>query len=432
MLLPHQHSIEAQARDRFPFSPPSPAETENGSAELGKDLSSPCPASSFLDSQTEAKMQLLEKQAAQPCERVGILVELATYTLEAGRCERTIEICERAIKCHSQAVQPVLLLAKAWEEEGNYHKALEVYLEALQRGVASDEIEAVLFRPEFLLNTYPQSVAELAMIAVRKKSARLWRLLARVCEVNKDYENAATFLTEAWQEDPQDIAVLSMLARMAEKRQKVDEAALWHRRVLEINPSLSVSNLFLAQLHYAQGEYAAALPYLAQLRSKEWNNRRYNLYWLLANLHVSGVEGLSEHLKDISTWQALTPEEKVLVQDLFLLAGERSLEEGQARAEQYILQALRLAPSPRGSSLLAAVDQQKTERTLYKKVFEMSANGEKTADECTPEASSSSPQKDVCSSPQKEGSATQVWKRGVFQRVASRMGGSLASEVKGH
>jgi tetratricopeptide (TPR) repeat protein len=260
-----------------------------------------------------------------------------------------------------------------------------------------------------------------------------------VCELNADYENAVNFLTEAWQEDPQDIAALSMLARMAEKRRKVDEAAVWHRRVLEINPSLLVSNHFLAHLYYAKGEYAAALPYLAQLRSKEPNNRRYNLYWLLASLHVSGVEGLSEHLEDIRTWQGLTPEEQGLAQELFLMAGERSLEEGRARAEQYIRQALRLAPSPRGSSLLAAVDQQKTERAVYKKVFETSVNEGKTADErdvvSLPPPQKDlrpPPQKNLRSGPEKEGAKPQVWRHGVLQRVASRMGGVLASEAKDH
>lgn len=424
--------MEAQGKDQRPFSLPSSKEIENGKAEPGQESQPACPAASLLDPRTLAKIQLLEKQAAQPCERVGILVELAEYTLEAGRIERTIELCERAIKCHSQATQPVLLLGKAWEAEGNYDKALEVYLEALQRGVASAEVEAVLFRQEFLLNTYPRSTAELAMVAVRKKSGPVWRLLARVCEINADYDNALTFLTEALQEDSKDIAALSMLARIAEKRREMDDAAMWHRRILEINPCLPVSNLFLAQQHSARGEYAAALPYLSRLRAKEQNNRLYHLSWLLASLHVSGVEALDEQLEDIRTWQALTPEEQALAQELFLMAGERSLEEGRTRAEQYILQALHLAPSPNGSSLLAAVDQRKTERALYKKVLESLAKEEKTDDEFGSAVSLLSQREDLLLSPEKGESKRQMWMRSVLQRVAARMGGVASSEEPDH
>lgn len=160
-----------------------------------------------------------------------------------------------------------------------------------------------------------------------KKSGLLWRLLARVCEINADYDQALTFLTEALREDPKDVAALSMLARSAEKRWEMDEAALWHRRILEINPCLPVSNLFLARQHYAQGEYEAALPYFVRLRLKERHNRTYRLFWLLAFIRVSGVNGVEDQFEEIRTWQDLTTEEQALVQELFLLAGERSLEE---------------------------------------------------------------------------------------------------------
>jgi len=423
--------MEAQKINNLPFPLPSLRETEKVGAEPGKELRPSCPGSILSDSQTLTKIQLLEKQAAQPCERVGILVELAEYRLEAGRIEQAIELLERAIRCHSQAAQPVLLLGKAWESEGNYDKALETYLEALQRGVASAEIEAVLFRQEFLLNTYPRSIAELAIVAVRKKSGLLWRLFARVCEINTEYDQALTFLTEALQEDPNDIASLSMLARIAEKRRKMDEAALWHRRILEINPRLPVSNLFLAQQHYAQGEYAAALPYLARLQLKDRHNRSYQLSWLLAHLHVSGINSLlEEELEEIRKWQDLTPEEQALAQELFLLAGERSLEEGRARAEQYILQALHLAPFASGASLLAEVEQRKTERALYKKIVETLANEERTEDEFGPATSIFSSTEDLLSSPEKGWQKRPAWIRRVLPRVASRMVGASSSEEK--
>jgi tetratricopeptide (TPR) repeat protein len=422
--------MEAQEIHKIPFPLHHLRETANGTAEPGSEPQPFFSDSLLPDSQTLTKIQLLERQAAQPCERVGILVELAAYRLEAGRTEQAIELLERAIRCHSQAVQPVLLLGKAWEAEGEYDKALEIYLEALQRGVASAEVEAVLFRQEFLLNTYPRSVAELAFVAVRKKDGLLWRLLARACETNADYEQALSFLTEALQEDPKDVATLSMLARIAEKQKKMDEAVMWHRRILEINPDLPVSNRFLAQWHYAQGEYAAALPYFARLRFKERNNRLYQLSWLLAHVHVSGVDGLEEQLEGIRTWQNLTTEEQALAQELFLVASERSLEEGRARAEQYILQALHLAPSSNGSSLLAAVEAGKTERALYKKVLETLANEEQPQNGSGPAAALVPPTENVFSSPKKDWSAQPAWIRRVLQRVSSRIGEVSPSEEK--
>jgi len=377
-------------------------------------------------------MQLLERQVAQPCERVGILVELAEYKLEAGRSEQAIALLERAIRCHSQAAPPVLLLGKAWEAEGEYDKALEIYLEALQRGVASAEVEAVLFRPEFLLNTYPRSITELAVVAARQRSGVLWRRLARACEINTDYDQALTFLTEAVREDPQDIASLSVLARIAEKRRQMGEAALWHRRILAINPHLPVSNLFLAQHHYARGEYAAALPYLAQVRAKEPHNRMYQLSWLLAHLHVSGVDGVEAQLEEIRGWHELTGEEQALAQELLLLAGERSLEEGRARAEQYILQAVHLAPAPHGAALLAEVEQRKTERAVYKKVLETLANEEKTADEFGPAAPLMSFPKDLRWDPEKGRQKRRAWMRRVLPWFASRLAGAPSSEEEEH
>ena len=420
--------MEAQERKHSPVPLPRLRETENGRVEPGQEPRPSCPGALLLDSPPPTKMQLLERQVAQPCERVGILVELAEYKLEAGRIEQAVDLLERAIRCHSQAAPPVLLLGKAWEAEGEYDKALETYLEALQRGVASAEVEAVLFRQDFLLNTYPRSITELAVVAARKKSGLLWRRLARACEINTDYDQALTFLTEAVREDPQDIASLSLLARLAEKRRKMGEAATWHRRILEINPHLPVSNLFLAQQHYARGEYAAALPYLARLRVKEPHNRMYQLSWLLAQVHVSGVEGIEEEMEDIRKWPDLTREEQALAQELLLIAGERSLEEGRARAEQYILQALHIAPSPNGPSLLAEVEQRKTERAVYKKVLETLTNEEKTADERSPAAPLISFPQDLRWSPENGWQKRQAWMRRVLPWFASRLAGASAPE----
>ena len=423
-----RYGMEAQKIDVIPFPLSHRRETTHVRAEHGQESRPSCPNPPLSDSPPLTKIQLLEQQVAQPCERVGILVELAEYKLEDGRIEQAIELLKRAIRCHSQATQPVLLLGKAWEAEGEYDKALETYLEALQRGVASAEVETVLFRQEFLLNTYPRSITELTVVAARRKSGSLWRLLARVCEINTDYDNARSFLTEALREDPRDIASLSMLASIAEKRREMEEATMWHRRILEINPHLPVSNLFLAQQYYARGEYAEALPYLARLRLKERQNRMYHLSWLLAHIHVCGIDRLEGQLEVIRNWQGLTPEEQALAQELFLIAGERSLEEGRARAEQYILQALYIAPSPSGSALLAEVERRKAEGTIYKKVLKTLTNEEKTEDEFSPTASLVSSSKDLRRSPEKEWQKRQAWRSRVSPWFASRQVGVSSSE----
>ena len=265
--------MEAQEVDNSLFPLPSLRATANGRAEHGKELRPSCPGALLPASQILTKIQLLEKQAAQPCERVGILVELAEYRLEAGRIEQAIELLERAIRCHSQAAQPVLLLGRAWEAEGNYDKALETYLEALQRGVASAEVEAVLFRQEFLLNTYPRSIAELAVVAARKKSGLLWRLLARVCEINADYDQALTFLTEALREDPKDIAALSMLARMAEKRRKVDADGQTVDFLLTPQSDRAAAEAFLQKAIHQQG-----LPEMITIDQSGSNTAAINRY----------------------------------------------------------------------------------------------------------------------------------------------------------
>jgi len=361
------------------------------------------------------------------------LVELAEYTLETGRNERAIELLERAIQCHGQAAQPVLLLGNAWEAEGQYDKALATYVAALQKGVASAEIESMLFRQDFLLSTYPRSIAELAVMAVRKKSGQLWRLLARVCEINTNYDDALTFLTAALQVDPQDIAALSMLARVAEKRGQLKEAARWHRRVLEINPHLLVSTLFLAQQHFARDEYAAALPYLTRLRVKHDGNRMYQLLWLLARLHATGINGVEGQVGDIEQWRDLTPEEQALAQELLLVAGECSLAEGRTRAEQYLAHAGQLAPSPRHTPRPAAVDQRTMEQAIYQKVLARVAHEEPVAEVGAPAVPPGSVPKDLRWSPEKGWQKRHAWLRRVLPWFAAqRVGVCAGADEQSH
>src|SRR5262249_51826061 len=155
---------------------------------------------------------------------------------------------------------------------------------------------------------------------------------ARVRETKGDYHTAIALLTEALNTNPKDVACLSIRAHIAERQQQGGEAAMWHRRILEVNPSLSTSNLFLAQQHYAQGAYREALSYFERLLRKERNNRIYKLYWLLATVHTSGVLGLEEQLSEAGQWRDLIGEEQRLVQDLLLTASQDVLDKHPARA----------------------------------------------------------------------------------------------------
>src|SRR5262249_50451782 len=122
-----------------------------------------------------------------------------------------------------------LALGKALEAAGDYQQALATYLAVFRTGAAGGYIGALRFREDLLLNTYPHSILELSPLVGRHASAPVWRLLARVCETKGDYELALALASKAHQENPHDVAALSILARLSERQQKRAEAAEWHR-----------------------------------------------------------------------------------------------------------------------------------------------------------------------------------------------------------
>lgn len=397
----------------------SAQETEKMKEEPVKGNALACPHSFPCDLQTAAKIQLLEKQCERACEQSAVLVELAKCYLEVGRIERSEELLDRAIRGHGQYSRIFLLLGKARESAGDCDKALAAYLAALQNGAMDSEVEAALFREGFLLKTYPHSVTELWAVAARKKSGSLWRLLARVCETKNDDGTATALLVEALRENPNDIASLSILARIAERQQKLDEATAWHHRILEVNPNLLVSNLFLAQQHYARGEYVAALPHFERLLLEERDDRIHKLYWLLARMHASGIHDLKQWLAEVGQWQDLTAEERPLVQELFLTASKLSLEEDVAQAEQYTLQALHIAPSLDGTSLLAAVERRKKEQTqdMGDSLQPPSSGEEEAEHELSTEFSVRMMTQVMLSSAQEDKQMRRALRRRIFQRV---------------
>lgn len=317
-----------------------------------------------LDPKLTAKVKLLEQQLVKEPTRVSALLELAECYLTTGRAEQAVQLLEGAPALQNKMALFCFLLGKTQESVGAYDSALDAYLAALQDAVWNPEVEDALFQENFLSKTYPRSVEQLSEVAAKRKDVLLWRLLARVCEVNTDYDQSTAFLTEALRVKPDDVASMSILARLFERRSQIEEAEKWHRHILEVNPMIGVSNLFLAQCHYTRGDYAEAIPYFERLLLKEPTNRIYKLYWLFANIRCHGVHDLEAHLAKIQQWHDLTAEQQQLGRDLFLAAGKESLLEGRlAQAEQYLLQANHFAPSPQIDQLLRIVAEKQASQS---------------------------------------------------------------------
>src|SRR5262249_55503283 len=163
--------------------------------------------------------------------------------------------------------------------------------------------------------------------------------------------------------NPNDVASLSMLARMAEHQQYFTEAAQWHRRILELRPDMRASLVFLAGHHYAQGEYREALPYCERLLLQARGERSDELYGLLCQVKSAGVQGLEGRIGQVLEWQDLKAEEHPLVHELLVAAGQDCLSrEDLGHAEQYLERAHQLDPSPEVSRSLAQAVSKKGEQ----------------------------------------------------------------------
>lgn len=240
--------------------------------------------------------------------------------------------------------------------------ALHEYVLAWGRADGDPRALTALLREEVLLKTYPRSVRQLAPLVADKQEPSALRLLARVCEAKKDYDRAIDLLTAAIRTAPDDVAALTILARVRAKRDGEAAAVPWHERILEVNPQVRASLFFLARWYYAQGQYETALPYWERLFLRERHNRVCELYWLLTTIHCYGVHGLEKRLAAVQFWQDLTAEERSLLHQLFLLVAKHRLQAGELDlAEQALRFALRLMPAREGERLLAEVKQRKKE-----------------------------------------------------------------------
>ena len=148
----------------------------------------------------------------------------------------------------------------------------EAILEEIQKTGWTPELEAELLDTPMLLQIQPQLMNNLVKEAGQQRDANLWRLLAKICERRNEDQTAVTYVTEALQIQPDDVASMGLLARLCEKRHADAEAADWHRRVLEIDPTQVASNRSLAHFHYQRGEYETALAVSCSTRRVRTEN----------------------------------------------------------------------------------------------------------------------------------------------------------------
>jgi len=323
---------------------------------LSRPRPSDLPSQNSLDPKFTTKIKFLEQQLEKEPSRISMMLELVEYYLTINKAEQAVQLLEKTPAPQNRMAFLLLLLGKTQESVGAYDQALDAYLAALQEEGWSPEVEEALLRENFLSKTYPQSIERLSEIATEKRDVLVWRLLARVCETKADYDRAAMFLADALRMKPDDVASMSILARLSERRRGMEETEKWHRRILEVNPTIGVSNFFLAHRHYTRGDYAKAIPYFEQLLSKEPNNRIYKLYWSLANVKGHGIHNLETYLAEIAQWHDFTAEQQQLAGELFFVAGQASFQEGKlSQAEQYLLLANQLVPSPQVDRLLEIV-----------------------------------------------------------------------------
>lgn len=125
-------------------------------------------------------------------------------------------------------------------------------------------------------------------------------------------------------------------------------------------PDPNAENLAITRKHYAQGEYKEAIAHVEQLLVQEPGNRLYQLYWLLANVKGYGIHGYENGISEALQWKNLTQEEKPLVRELFVLAGQESLKKGDlVGAEQRFLRAHHISPSQDVAKVLAMIEERK-------------------------------------------------------------------------
>lgn len=248
---------------------------------------------------------------------------------------------------------------KLRKKTGEPSRAPEAYLAEIQKTGWTPEIEANLLATPTQLHIQPELMDGLIADAAQRGDAKLWRLLACVCEGKGEERYAVTCATEALRLQPTDVTAMGVLARLCEKRHIEQEAADWHRRIVVVDPTQVDSLRFLAQVHYQRGEYEPALQYWNQLLEAEPKIRTNKLYWLLSTVKSAGIHGLAQPLTDVRRWRTLTQEETPLAHELFLLVAKLCLQTRQrARAKQYLTRALQLSPTPEVEALLAEIADQ--------------------------------------------------------------------------
>jgi tetratricopeptide (TPR) repeat protein len=242
---------------------------------------------------------------------------------------------------------------------GKSARSPEASLAAIQKTGWTPEAEVELLSAPALGQIQLQSLDNLVQEAGARHDPNLWRLLAGICERRNEDQHAILYATEALQIQPDDVATMTLLARLWEKRHAETEAVGWYQRILALDSTNVAANQFFAQLHYRRGEYAPALLHLTRLVEAEPKAHIHKLYVLLTKVKSAGVLGLAQPLTEVRRWRSFAPEEVPLAHELFVLVGKECLQANQrARAKQYFTRALQLVPSAEVESLLAQVSDQ--------------------------------------------------------------------------
>lgn len=232
----------------------------------------------------------------------------------------------------------------------------DAYIEAIQQGGWTSDLEANLLGAPGIAQLAPESIGLLIHEARQRNDAQLWRLLAGVAERRHEDQEVVAYATEALQLQPDDVASMAVMARCAAKTRDVVAAVKWQRRILDIDSNDLGANRALAQHHYDAREYEAALPYLGRLLELEPKTRTNKLYWLLTMVKSVGLHGLAQPLTEVRRWRSFSDEEERLSHELFVLVGKHCLQIRQrTRARQYLVRAQQIEPTAEIEALLAEI-----------------------------------------------------------------------------
>ena len=150
----------------------------------------------------------------------------AELNLKSGKENKAMEDLNLVLEQDPSHPVAIQLLANLASRKGNSKEAEKLYS------------EIILTSPQFLM-PYKQR-------AYGKISRGEWR-------------EALEDLDIVLRRNPEDLEALSLRARVYEKLEKIDEALMDHRRILELNPSASTAHFGIGNIHFKRKQYSSAI-----------------------------------------------------------------------------------------------------------------------------------------------------------------------------